>query len=216
MRHSRILHSLFLLGIPGVFAIAFIDFSIIPLPLPNSADLLLLWLVARGGNPWALVPSVVAGSILGGYTTWHIGWKGGRPALRRYVSVRLLKPASRWITRHPILSAFVFPMLPPPIPLTPFVLASGALGAARRPFFIAFGVALSLRYSLIAWLGATYGRYMVRLWAAALRKWSAPLFWAFVALLMGSIGFGVWRLITRSRSTFPRDQLIEGVVSKVD
>ncbi len=181
------------LGTLGLFLVAVIDSSIVPLPLPGSTDLLLLWLVARGGNPWALAATAVAGSLLGGYTTWQVGRKGGETALRRYVPARMLGRITRWVKRHPILAVFLPAMLPPPVPLSPFVLASGALSVTRNRFLAVFGVARCLRYSLISWLGVLYGRALVRQWQGLLARWSSPLLWAFCALLIGGACFGVWK-----------------------
>lgn len=91
-------------------------------------------------------------------------------------------------------------MLPPPIPLSPFVLASGALGVSRRRFLVVFGAARTLRYSLIAWFGMVYGRHVVRLWSGTLQKWSAPLLWVFVALLVGGICVGLWKARSVAKS----------------
>jgi membrane protein YqaA with SNARE-associated domain len=155
---------------------------------------LLLWLVAYSGNPWLLAPCAIAGSILGGYTTWDIGRRGGEAALRRYVPARLLRRVVRWVDRHRILAVFLPALLPPPIPLLPFALASGALGVSRRRFLAVFGAARSLRYSFIAWLGATYGRSIVRLWSGSLQKWSTPLLCAFAVLVIASLCFGIWEI----------------------
>ena len=70
-------HWLTHLGFLGLFSVAVVDSSVIPLPLPGSTDLLLLWLVAHSGDPWLLAPCAIAGSLLGGYTTWQIGRRGG-------------------------------------------------------------------------------------------------------------------------------------------
>src|SRR5947207_5607185 len=78
------------LGMPGVFGVAAIDSSVIPMPVPGSTDVLLLWLVSHRGNPWALVACAVAGSLLGGYITFNIGKKGGDEALHRHVPAALL------------------------------------------------------------------------------------------------------------------------------
>src|ERR1035441_6587736 len=83
-------HWLTHLGALGLFFVAIIDSSVIPLPIPGSTDLLLLLLVAHNGDPWVLAPSAIVGSIIGGYTTWHIGRRGGEAALRRYVPARFL------------------------------------------------------------------------------------------------------------------------------
>ena len=181
------------LGSAGLFLVAVIDSSVIPLPVPGSTDLLLLWLVAHNGDPWLLAAIALAGSLLGGYTTWQIGRKGGKPALSRYVPAYLLRRIAVWMEHHPILAIFLPAVLPPPIPLSPFVLASGALGVSRNRFLAVFGVARCLRYSFIAWLGAVYGRHMVRVWSGTLQQWSTPLLWVFVGLLVAGTCFAIWK-----------------------
>jgi membrane protein YqaA with SNARE-associated domain len=187
-------HWLTHLGALGLFSVAVIDSSVIPLPLPGSTDLLLLWLVAHSGDPWLLAPCAIAGSILGGYTTWHIGRRGGEEALRHYVPARLLGRIVIWVESHPVLAVFVPALLPPPIPLLPFALASGALGVSRRRFLAVFGAARTLRYSFIAWLGVAYGRSIVRLWSGSLQEWSAPLLGVFVGLMVAGLCFGIWKI----------------------
>ncbi len=193
LHHALMPHWLTHLGGLGLFAVAIVDSSVIPLPLPGSTDLLLLWLVAYSGDPWLLAPSAIAGSLLGGYTAWHIGRRGGEAALRRYVPARLLGRIVVWVERHPLLAVFLPAVLPPPIPLSPFVLASGALGVSRGRFLAVFGAARTLRYSLIAWISVVYGRHVVRLWTGTLQKWSVPLFGVFVALLAGGGCAGLWK-----------------------
>jgi membrane protein YqaA with SNARE-associated domain len=194
LHHSLMPRWLTHLGALGLFSVAVVDSSVIPLPLPGSTDLLLLWLVAHSGDPWLLAPCAIAGSVLGGYTTWHIGRRGGEASLRRYVPTRLLGPVVGWVERHPILAVFLPALLPPPIPLLPFALASGALGVSRRRFLIVFGTARSLRYSFIAWLGVIYGRKIVLLFSGNLQKWSTPLLCVFFGLLVACVCFGVWKV----------------------
>jgi membrane protein YqaA with SNARE-associated domain len=216
MHHPQVFHWLVHLSFAGVFVVAVIDFSLIPLPIPNATDLLLLALVARGASPWVLVPSAVAGGILGAYTTWHVGSKGGRRALRRYGSIRLVKHLCVWMEHHPMLAALIFPMLPPPIPLSTFVLAAGALGVARRRFFAAFTVALTLRYSLLAWLGMTYGRRIVRLWAATIHRWSPALLWILGAPVVAGIGLAAWHVLAKRQGDARRPRVTEIGASGID
>jgi membrane protein YqaA with SNARE-associated domain len=148
--HSLIPHWLTHLGPLGLFVVAVVDSSIIPLPIPGSTDLLLLWLVSHKGDPWLLAACALSGSIFGGYTTWHLGLKGGEAALRRWVSARLHKPASSaWVGSHPVLAVFLPAVLPPPIPLSPFILASGALGVSRGTLPGCLLSGRTLRYSLV-------------------------------------------------------------------
>lgn len=181
-------------GALGLFPVAAIDSSIVPLPLPGSTDLLLLWLVAHRGDPWLLAASAVAGSLLGGYSTWHVGRKGGEAALRRHIPARLHGRIVGWVERHPVLAVLLPAVLPPPIPLSPFVLAAGALGVSRSRFLLVFGTARTLRYSLVAWLAVTYGRKVVGLWSVTLERWSGPLLWLFGALVAASVCFITWKL----------------------
>lgn len=187
-------HWLTHLGGPGIFSVAVLDSSFIPLPLPGSTDLLLLWLVAHNGDPWFLTAYAIAGSILGGYSTWSLGRRGGEAALRRYVPTRVLRRIVGWVERHRILAVFLPALLPPPVPLMPFLLASGALGVSRSRFLVVYSAARTLRYSLIAWIGVTYGRHAIRLWSATLQGWSTPLICAFVGLLVVGVSLGLSKL----------------------
>ena len=194
MHRSLMPHWLTHLGALGLFSVAIVDSSPIPLPLPGSTDLLLLWLVAYGGDPWLLAACAIAGSLVGGYTTWHIGRRGGEEALRRYVPARLLGRVVGWVERHRILAVFLPAVLPPPIPLLPFALASGALGVSRRRFLVVYGAARTLRYSFIAWLAAVFGRRIVRMWSGSLQKWSTPLLCLFMGLLVAGVCYGIWKV----------------------
>jgi len=187
-------HWLTHLGALGLFSVAVFDSSVVPVTLPGSTDLLLLWLVANHGDPWLLALSAIAGSLLGGYTTWQVGRRGGEAALRHYVPARLLGRIVRWVGHHPVLTVFLPALLPPPIPLLPFALASGALGVTRNRFLVVYGAARTMRYSVIAWVGVVYGRPVVRIFSGTLQRWSAPLLWIFGGLMAGSLCYGLWKV----------------------
>jgi membrane protein YqaA with SNARE-associated domain len=182
------------LGIPGLLLVSVLDSSVIPLPVPGTTDLLLLWLVSHKGNPWLMASTAIVGSMIGGYTTWTIGKSGGHAALERWVPQRLLKRIVGWAEHHPALAVFLPAILPPPIPLSPFLLAAGALGVTRKAFLLSFSAARILRYSFVAWMAVVYGRRIVRLWAGTLEKWSGPLMWAFGTMVVFGICLGVYKL----------------------
>jgi len=186
-------HWLIHLGAIGVFAVSVIDSSIIPLPLPGSTDLLVLLLAANQGNPWLLALAAISGSLIGGYLTWSAGRKGGEATLQRYVPKRFLAPITRWMKRNGVMTVSLAAILPPPIPLMPFLLSSGALGVSRQRFLISFGIARSTRYSLIVWLGVSYGRRVIRAWATYLAGWSDVVIWTFIGLLVAAAIFGFWK-----------------------
>lgn len=182
------------MGVLGLFTVAVFDSSLIPLTLPGSADLLLIWLVSQNGDPVLLAASAVAGSLVGGYTTWHIGRRGGEAALHNYVPKRLLKRTAQWVEHNPVLAVFLPALLPPPVPLAPFVLASGALGVSRRRFLIVYGAARSLRYGLAAWLGVVYGRAVARLWTGILHRWTVPLVGLSLVMVLCGAWYGIWKV----------------------
>ena len=192
--HKHLLpHWLIHLGVLGVFVVAVIDSSVIPLPLPGSTDLLVLLLTAHRGNPWLLALAAISGSLIGGYLTWSAGKRGGEGMLKRYVPDRFLTRTRGWVERRGVLTVFIAAILPPPIPLLPFLLSAGALGVERRPFLVSFGVGRTARYGLIVWLGATYGRRVILAWSQYMAGWSDVILWAFIGLLAAAVLFGVWK-----------------------
>jgi membrane protein YqaA with SNARE-associated domain len=214
--HALMPHWIIHLGALGLFSVAVVDSSIIPLTLPGSTDLLLLWLVAHGGEPWVLVASAIVGSFVGGYMTWQVGKKGGEAALRRYISARMLGRITLWIKRHPVLAVFLPALLPPPIPLSPFVLAAGALSVSRNRFLAAFGAARCLRYSLIAWLGASYGRTVMHLWSGTIKRWSGTLLWTFGGLLVVGICLVIWKARSLHRTDVTEELALRAETARVD
>lgn len=186
------------LGAPGVFAVSLIDATVVPLAIPGSTDLLLLWIIAHGGNPYLMVSCALAGSLMGAYTTWRLGKKGGKAAMKRYVPERLQERVHGWAQHHPILAVFLPAILPPPIPLCPFLLAAGALGASWKRFLAAFGGGRLLRYSLDGWLAMVYGRRIIQLWSKTLDQWSGVILWSFIGVTVAGIAFGIWKFRHKS------------------
>lgn len=214
-QHSGVLHWLAHLGMPGLFLLSVLDSFVIPLPIPGSTDLLLLWLVSHHGNPWVLTAWAVSGSLLGGYLTWKVGKKGGEASLHRYAPRRVLEAVERWAESHPMLALFVPTLLPPPVPLTPFLLAAGALKVSLRRFMLVYGAARVLRYGLVAWLAVHYGRHVIRLWSATLDKWSAPLGWTFGTVMAAGILYGIWKF-RRQRAASEEEPALEPSASRGD
>ena len=191
--HSLLPHWLTQLGGLGLFTVAAIDSSPIPLAIPGSTDLLLLLLVSRHGNPFLLAACAIAGSAVGGFITWSTGKKGGEALMERSVPARFRKRIEQWTNQHSLLSVMLPALLPPPIPLTPFLLAAGALGVSRRRFLVAYNSARVVRYSLVSWAGVVYGRRVVHWWTNTLAGWSSVIGWTFGVALIAAIVFGIWR-----------------------
>jgi hypothetical protein len=84
-------------------------------------------------------------------------------------------------------------LLPPPFPLTPFILTCGALDVSRARFFVTFGLMRLLRFGIEAVLARTYGRGIL----AVLQSETFQLvFLAFIVVaLVGTVASAVllWR-----------------------
>lgn len=192
-RHRLIPAWILHFGLAGIFVVALLDAAPVPLPIPGSTDILLLILGAHGESPWLLAPVAIAGSLLGGYFTWKTGKSGGEKMIDRYVPSRFHKRITGWVKEHGLLSVCLAAMLPPPIPLLPFLLAAGALGVTRRQMFIALGIARTVRYGGEAALAAFYGRRILRFWSRSLAGWSSVILYTFLGLLVAAIIFGIWK-----------------------
>ncbi len=167
----------------------------IPLPIPGSTDLLLLLLVVRHGNPFLLVAIALVATVLGGYLSWRLGKSGGEKALHRYTPKRILRPVEKWVKANGFLAVLVATVLPPPMPLTPIMLAAGALGVPRNHFLAGFAIGRTIRYSVVAWLGVHYGRAIVHAWRRYLADDAGVIGWGIAIVSILGISFGVYKFL---------------------
>jgi membrane protein YqaA with SNARE-associated domain len=191
---GHIPHWLLHLGLPGLCLISFLDASPIPLPIPGSADLLLLLLCARhGSNPFLLAGLTIVSSVVGGYLTWRAGKSGGEAMLHHFAPKRMVELVTRWMKSHGGLTIAASAVLPPPVPLLPLLLGAGALGATRNQFLLAFSLARAARYGFVAWIGTVYGPRVLHWWNHYLSKWSMPVLVGFLVLIVAGMIFGFWQ-----------------------
>ena len=82
--------------------------------------------------------------------------------LDRFVSRKRLEGLRRRVRNSGAVALALPAILPPPFPLTPFVLTCGALHVNRVRFFSTFGGLRLLRFSLGATLAHIYGDGILR------------------------------------------------------
>ena len=197
---SPFLHFLFSFGLCGVFLVSIVDSSFVPLPIPGVTDIMIIIMSAQHQNVILLVLLATAGSAIGGYFSHLVGQRGGMAFLEKRVPPRIFKRVCQWMESHAILSVALPAILPPPMPLSPFVLAAGALNMSRKKFMIAFTVSRAIRHSIAAWLGIHYGRHIVRIWNSLSAKYATPVLiviWVGIAI---SCAFAFWQLYRTSRA----------------
>lgn len=198
--HSqKLMHLFFRFGYVGLFFISIVDSSFVPLPIPGVTDIMLIIYAANHGNIFLLVGIATAGSALGGLFSHMVGHEGGMHFLEKHVPKAILKRVTGWMNHHPILSVALPAVLPPPMPLSPFVLAAGAADMSRREFMIAFTTSRFVRHALAVWLGVRYGKYVLNLWNNFSDKWATTILIAFWVITLAFTGIAIYRLIKTSR-----------------
>jgi membrane protein YqaA with SNARE-associated domain len=186
-------------GFFGVFAVSVVDSSFVPLPLPGVTDVMVIIMAAQHQNLILLVLLATMGSALGGYLSHLVGQRGGMAFLEKRIPRRTFKRICQWMESHAILSVALPAILPPPMPLSPFVLAAGALRMSRKKFMIAFTISRAVRHTIAAWLGIHYGRHIIRIWNSLSAKYANRILiviWVGIAV---SCAVAFWQLYKTSR-----------------
>ena len=151
---------IFHLGGLGFIPLGLLDSSI--LPLPGSMDVLTIVLSARHGELWSYYALMATlGSVIGGYVTYRLARKGGKETLARKFPRRKLEKTYKIFGRWGFGAIAIPALLPPPMPMVPFVLAAGAMQYSVGKFLAALTLGRMVRYSVLAYLAARYGRQML-------------------------------------------------------
>jgi len=197
---SPFLHLLFSFGIFGVFLVSIVDSSFVPLPVPGITDIMIIVLAAQHHSWILLVLLATAGSGLGGYFSYQVGQSGGMAFIEKHIPARIFKTVCDWMENHAILSVALPAILPPPMPLSPFVLAAGALHMSRKKFLTTFTISRCFRHAAAAWLGIHYGRHILQLWNKLSAKYATPVLIILWTLILASCAFAFWKLYKTSRA----------------
>ncbi|HEY0264598.1 MAG TPA: VTT domain-containing protein [Granulicella sp.] len=198
--HSGFLALLMHLGLVGVFLVSIVDSSFVPLPIPGITDVMIVVLAAHHDHWPLLVALATAGSALGGYLSYQVGHTGGMAFLEKRVPPRIFERVCGWMEHHAILSVALPAILPPPMPLSPFVLAAGALNMSRRKFLTTFTISRGLRHLVAAWLGLRYGRQVLGIWNRFSDRWAATILIVLWSVILIACGIAFYRLYKTSRS----------------
>lgn len=154
-------HWIYHLGGLGFIPLGLLDSSVVP--LPGSMDVLTIFLSARNKELWFYYAVMATtGSVIGGYLTYRLARKGGKETLARRFSPAKLEKIYQTFERWGLAAIAVPALLPPPVPMVPFVLAAGAMQYPLRKFLFALTLGRFARYTLLAFLAARFGRKITR------------------------------------------------------
>jgi membrane protein YqaA with SNARE-associated domain len=177
------------LGAPGLFLVAFLDSSV--LPLPGITDILLVVMVTR--NPDAMlwyVLTTAAGSVAGCLVLHYLGRKGGEAFVKKRFTGDKVERAMRALQHHGVIAVLLPSLLPPPSPFKIFVLLAGVVGIGAVRFAAAIAIGRGVRYLVLGVLAVKYGDRAT----AYMREHGTVVSMAAVALLaVGFIAFLLWR-----------------------
>jgi Uncharacterized membrane-associated protein len=186
------------LGPIGEVLLGVADASVIP--TPGSLDILLILLVA--GEPqhwWIYVLAATIGSALGAWITFRIGEKTGKEGLEKRIPQKKLKKVYRWSEKYGVGAVAIPALLPPPFPLSPFLLAAGAMKVPKAKFLSAYSAGRVVRYSIVAWLGKMYGKSLIN----GVQHYSKPIIWVLIGLtVLGGIAATIY-FIRRKHQGLP-------------
>jgi membrane protein YqaA with SNARE-associated domain len=152
---NRLSELLITFGPFGLFVVALLDSSFVP--LPSSADALML-LLTTAKPRWMLFYALVAtaGSAAGCLILYYVSRRAGQRALRRF-SEKKQKRVKDWIDRYDVISVLVASLLPPPFPFKLFVVSAGVFRFSVTRFLIAIIVGRGFRFLLEGYFAIRYG-----------------------------------------------------------
>jgi len=174
-------HWLFHLGGLGLIPLGLLDNS--PIPLPGIMDVATILFSARHQQLWLYYALMAtAGSVLGGFLSYRLARKGGKAALERRFSPRKVDKVCKIFERWGFAAIAIPALLPPPMPMVPFLLAAGAMQYPVKKFLLALTLGRISRYMILAYLAALYGRQII----AFIAGHSHPVVVAILLLLLAT------------------------------
>jgi membrane protein YqaA with SNARE-associated domain len=169
---------LFRLGGIGLIPLALLDNSLIP--LPGILDLATIVMSARQQELWLYYALMAtAGSVLGGFATYRLARKGGKEALEHRFARRKVDKVCKLFGRWGFGAVAIPALLPPPVPMVPFLFAAGAMQYPARKFLAALTLGRISRYMILAYFAERYGRQIT----GFIAEYAHPVLVAVITLL---------------------------------
>ena len=152
---TRLSEYLITYGAFGLFAVALLDSTFVP--LPSSADALML-LLSTTNPSWMLLYAFMAtsGSALGCWILYLISRRAGSRALNRFSEAKQQR-VKNWIERYDAFAVLVATLLPPPFPFKLFVVTAGVFRFSLARFMLAIVVGRAFRFLLEGYFAVRYG-----------------------------------------------------------
>ena len=184
----------------GLFAVALLDSTFVP--LPSSADALMLLLsTARPGWMVLYAFMATAGSALGCLILYLVSRRAGHRALSKFSPAKQQR-VKELIDRYDVAAVLVATLLPPPFPFKLFVVTAGVCRFSLTRFMLAIIGGRAFRFLLEGYLAIQYGAQ-----AKAILARYYP--WIGLGLALLAIAFFVGRNLLKPKRAAVVDQPLE-------
>src|SRR5262245_21027301 len=132
--------------------------------MPFGTDAVVIYMCARDRKLFWLYPLLTTvGSIVGAAVTYQIGAKIGDDGLARFFSKRRLERLRQRMKDIGAVTMGLSALLPPPFPMTAFILTSGALKVPMARFLLIFATARLVRFGTEALLARRFGTSLLQI-----------------------------------------------------
>jgi membrane protein YqaA with SNARE-associated domain len=181
---TRLSEYLVTFGAFGLFVVAVLDSTFVP--LPSSVDALML-LLSTTYPSWMLLYAFMAtsGSALGCLILYLISRRAGARALNRFSEAKRGR-VKNWIERYDMFAVLAATLLPPPFPFKLFVVTAGVFRFSLVRFMLAIIVGRGFRFLLEGYFAVRYGAQAKEI----LAKYYP---WIGLGLVVGIVGFVLLR-----------------------
>jgi undecaprenyl-diphosphatase len=147
----------------GLFAVAVLDATFVP--MPGGADAVMLLLSNARPSWWPVYAAAATlGSVVGSLVLYYISRRAGRSALSRFSESKQAR-VQELIERYDVFAVVVASLLPPPFPLKLFVVSAGVFRFSALRFGLAIAGGRALRFALEGYLVSRYGEQAKGLFA---------------------------------------------------
>jgi membrane protein YqaA with SNARE-associated domain len=152
---TRLSEYLITFGAFGLFAVALLDSTFVP--LPSSADALMI-LLSTTNPSWMVLYAFMAtaGSAIGCWILYLVSRRAGARALNRFSETKQRR-VKNWIEKHDAMAVLVATVLPPPFPFKLFVVTAGVFRFSLLRFMLAIIAGRAFRFLLEGYFAVRYG-----------------------------------------------------------
>jgi membrane protein YqaA with SNARE-associated domain len=197
---TRLSEYLVTFGAFGLFAVALLDSTFVP--LPSSADALMI-LLSTTNPSWMVLYALMAtaGSAIGCWILYLISQRAGARALNKFSEAKQAR-VKHWIEKYDAMAVLVATLLPPPFPFKLFVITAGVFRFSLLRFMLAIIAGRAFRFLLEGYFAVRYG--------AAAKEILAKYYpWIGLALVVGIVAFVFVKRWVK-KETEAVEQTIEG------